>query len=212
VKRREALRWPLFATTALMSGAALILAIYLHLSLGLLLLLFGLVVGIIITRSAARLPPVMRSHLKDQARTGLWIGCIATLAYDLARFLLVTLLPLRVRPFETFVLFGYAILGDAVARTTALTIGTTYHYLNGIAFAIAYCLILGGQRWLYGVGWALVLEAAMLAVYPGWLDLRAVMAEFTLVSIVGHLAYGSTLGLLSQHWFQRTRRPFEVTQ
>jgi hypothetical protein len=206
----EALRWPLFAVTSLASGAALVIAIFLHLSLGLILVIFALVVGIVIARSVSRLGAPLRAQLKAQARTGLVIGCIATIAYDLARLLLVTLFPLHVRPFETFVQFGYAILGDTVSRSTALAVGTAYHYVNGIAFAIAYCLILGGRRWLYGVAWALALEAAMLAVYPNWLDLRAVMAEFTLVSMIGHLSYGSTLGVLSQRWFQGRRLPLEV--
>jgi hypothetical protein len=42
------------------------------------------------------------------------------------------------------------------------------------------------------------LEAAMLAIYPGWLDLEAVMKEFVAVSVLGHIAYGTTLGMISQ--------------
>ena len=52
----------------------------------------------------------------------------------------------------------------------------------------------------------------MLTVYPGWLDLQAVMAEFTLVSMIGHLSYGSILGVLSQRWFRAARPLLEVRQ
>jgi hypothetical protein len=66
-------------------------------------------------------------------------------------------------------------------------------------------LVLGGRHWAYGVGWALLLELAMLTVYPIWLGLQAVLAEFTAVLVVGHLAYGSTLGWFSQRWFDSRR-------
>ena len=38
----------------------------------------------------------------------------------------------------------------------------------------------------------------MLSIYPRWLDLKAVMAEFTMVSMSGHIVYGSVLGRISQ--------------
>jgi hypothetical protein len=49
------------------------------------------------------------------------------------------------------------------------------------------------------------LEAAMLTVYPGWLDLEAVMEEFVTVSVFGHLAYGTALGIISQRWLAQDR-------
>jgi hypothetical protein len=41
-----------------------------------------------------------------------------------------------------------------------------------------------------------VLEAFTVALYPPWLGLTAV-AEFVSVSLLGHLAYGTTLGLVT---------------
>ena len=113
---------------------------------------------------------------------------------------------MKLWPFETFLIFGQLIIGVDASRTAAYVVGTSYHFLNGIMFAIAYCFILGGRGWQYGVIWALGLEAAMFTLYPGWLNLEAVMKEFTIVSMTGHIAYGVVLGSLSRHWL-RGRKP-----
>jgi hypothetical protein len=191
-------RWPLFAAASLSSGAALVVSVVLHLSLGLVLLLAAATASGAVAARAGRLSPGLRAQVAAQARRGVAIGLAATAAYDASRLLLTTALPLRVRPFETLYLFGHAILGAEAAPGAALAAGTAYHLLNGVAFSVAYCLVLGGRRWTYGVAWALALEAAMLAVYPGLLDLRGIRGEFTLVSMAGHLAFGTTLGVLGQ--------------
>ena len=198
VDQREALRSPFLAVAALSSGAALVVAIAFHRSLALTLGTFTALAGGAAAARISRLPTEMRRRLGAQALAGARIGLAATVAYDASRWLLVTFGHLAFRPFDTFYLFGYALLGRDASRSAALLAGTAYHYLNGLAFAVAYCLLLGGRRWPAGVAWALGLEAAMFTLYPGWLDLKAVMREFALVSVTGHLAYGATLGVLGQ--------------
>jgi hypothetical protein len=46
------------------------------------------------------------------------------------------------------------------------------------------------------------LEIAMFSIYPSWLHLQAVMQEFTIVSIAGHFAYGSVLGLFCNRFLK----------
>lgn len=105
---------------------------------------------------------------------------------------------LPITPYEVWAIFGELIVGDGAPAALRFTVGTTYHVLNGMAFAVAYCFLFGGRHWRWGVGWGLGLEAAMLAIYPGWLALDAVLVEFTTMSFLGHLAYGGVLGLISQ--------------
>lgn len=198
MQKIEYARLPLLGFALLGSGAALVVAILWRISLGLALIVFAAALTGIVALQVSRLPVVMRRGVRVQAGRGALIGFAATLAYDLTRLLLVVLFPLRVRPFETWVRFGYAILDASASRDAALIVGTIYHYANGVFFAVSYGLLLGRRAWGYGVAWAFGLEVAMLVVYPRWLNLRDVLAEFTLISLVGHLAYGVTLGALGQ--------------
>lgn len=72
-----------------------------------------------------------------------------------------------------------------------------------MAFGCAYTVWFGHRRWPWGIAFALGLEAFMLAIYPGWLDLRT-LQEFTTMSVLGHLVYGSVLGL-GTSWLLRRR-------
>ena len=47
----------------------------------------------------------------------------------------------------------------------------------------------------------------MFTVYPGWLNLNAVIEEFAIVSVSGHLVYGLTLGVICQARFRGAKRP-----
>ena len=205
MNRPDVVRSPLLGMAALASGAALVASIALHVSLAWTFGSFALFAGLLVAFRISLLSPPLRTRLKVQALAGAKIGFVATLGYDISRYLLVTVARLDFWPFETFVFFGYALIGEQVSRSAALLAGTAYHFVNGIGFAVAFCLMLAGRHWLFGLAWALGLEVAMFTLYPGWLDLDAVMVEFTAVSMTGHLTYGAILGLLSQRWFG-TRR------
>lgn len=198
----QMLRAPAVAAATLVSGAALALSILFKVPLGLALITLGGAVGLAVAFELSRMSSPVRARLRSRVMAGALAGVFSTAAYDGIRWLLVKLGSLNYSPFEAFPLFGYAIVGGGAPPAIALTVGTIYHYLNGITFAIFYCLLFGGRWWVLGVLWALVLEALMFTLYPGWLDIEAVMKEFTLVSVTGHLAYGSTLGMLSQRWFR----------
>lgn len=62
-----------------------------------------------------------------------------------------------------------------------------------MCFAIAYTVWFGDRGWRAGVAFAAGLEACMLAVYPGWLDVAS-LRELTQMTVLGHLAYGVVLG------------------
>lgn len=198
-------KWQLvLCCAALFSGAALVIAIELHTNLGVLLLCLGGLSAAAFAFHWRRGSPSRRRVIITGVRAGLVGGTLATLGYDVSRLLIVSLAHLKFAPFHAFPLFGALILGKGVAVWAAWTVGTMYHYLNGVAFAIAYCILLGNRNWKWAIVWALGLEALMFTIYPGWLDLRAVMTEFTVVSLSGHVVYGCILGMISQSMFRST--------
>lgn len=188
----------LLAAAMLSSGMALAVAIICGLPLWVPLGLLGSTAVFLVSLRWRQSDEALRRSLGAQLRTGLIAGLAATAAYDASRFVIVRIAHLPLTPFETFEIFGQLILGNGRPRLIVFAVGTTYHVLNGIAFAIGYCFLLGGRNWKWGVVWGLGLEAAMLSLYPGWLKLDAVLVEFTTMSFVGHLFYGGVLGLISE--------------
>ena len=138
--------------------------------------------------------PMARRDLATLARRGVIVGLVGTVAYDSSRWILVQLGGMRLSPFEALPLFGQALLGETRGSLSVTVAGIIYHVLNGVAFGVAYTIWFGNRRWWWGIVFALGLEAFMLALYPGWLDPRSI-AELTQVSMVGHFAYGTALGL-----------------
>ncbi len=135
-----------------------------------------------------------RRALAALARRGVVVGVIGTAVYDASRWVLVQVGGLELSPFEAFPLFGQALLGQSREGLLVTVAGIGYHVLNGVAFGVAYTIWFGRRQWWWGIVFALGLEAFMLALYPGWLDPRSI-AELTQVSMVGHFAYGTALGL-----------------
>jgi hypothetical protein len=181
----------------LTSGAALLA--YTWLGLPILPLTFALVAfGIVIWSIViGRLDAAGRADLRAVATTGTIAGIAATLAYDLTRFGLVSLFEWSVQPFGAFPRFGEAILGPGAPLPWLLVAGTAFHLTNGIAFGIAYVIFVARPGIRTGILWALILEALMLLVYPQFLGIN-LPGEFLPMSLLGHLAYGSALGIVAR--------------
>lgn len=148
--------------------------------------------------------PVRRSRWLTRVRIGVPVGLVATVCYDLSRWALVEVAGFTASPFVAFPLFGQALVGDGGSGPlTALGVG--FHLLNGVAFGIAYTVWFGHRPFWAGILFALGLEAFMLAIYPGWLDMRTI-GEFTQLSMLGHVAYGTALGLMARGLLRRHER------
>ena len=195
---RRAFGRGVLSASMLASGLALVVSVVTGLALSLTLALLGTSAALIVAVRWTQLAPAEAQRLRAQLVTGVIAGLAATAAYDLSRFLLVQLGRLPLTPFETFNIFGRLIVGEGQQSSLTFAVGTAYHVLNGTAFAIGYCFLLGGRNWKWGIAWGLGLEAAMLALYPGWLKLDNVLVEFASMSFVGHLCYGSVLGIVSE--------------
>jgi hypothetical protein len=185
------------------SGAALLIYILSGISLLATFLVTALgaaVIGALIWRrsSAPR-----QGELKMLCKVGLISGVLATIAYDVSRYLLVTLTPMTVWPFEAFMVFGQAFVGNAEVRGTGIfLIGTVYHVINGLGFAVAYTFAFGRKGVWAGLTWAMVLEVVMLSVYPGWLNIHQI-GQFVGMSFFGHVFYGIVLGYAAQKLIAR---------
>lgn len=130
-------------------------------------------------------------------RVGLLSGLLATIAYDLSRLAVVTATRSSVDPFAAWPLFGAGLAGTATPDSLRWVVGAAFHMTNGLLFAVAYTVWLGERGPGWGVLFALGLEAFMLGLYPGWLNIRDT-SEFTLMSITGHLSYGLVLGTVTR--------------
>lgn len=184
----------------LASGVSLVVYILTGAPLALVLGVLVLV-GAIVIAATVWADPVRRAAWLVRVRVGVVAGLVATACYDASRWLLVEVAGFAASPFAAFPLFGQALAGDVGAGPRTV-LGIGFHLLNGIAFGIAYTVWFGHRPFWVGIGFALVLEAFMLAIYPGWLDLRSIR-EFTQMSVLGHVVYGSVLGLLAHRGLTR---------
>ena len=190
----------------LASGASLVVYVLTGAPLALVLALL-VVLGAGAVALTLRGDPVRRREWRRRVRVGIPVGLVATALYDVSRWALVSVTDMHVSPFKAFPLFGQALVGEADAGTL-LGWGVAFHLLNGVAFGIAYTVWFGHRPPWVGVAFALGLEAFMLAIYPGWLDIRA-LAEFTQLSVFGHVVYGLALGVGARRLLARPARTTE---
>jgi hypothetical protein len=194
----------LIAAVFLASGASLLVYILAGLSLGWTLLALALAGVLVLLAIVPRLAPPRRRRVLRRLLIGAVAGLVATVAYDAVRLGLVQVGGLRLNPVEAWRLFGVALAGPEQSHTVHMVTGTAFHVTNGIAFGTAYTVALGQRGPWAGLAWAFVLEAFMVSVYPGWLNMKA-LDEFLSVSITGHVAYGLVLGWLARSLLRSSR-------
>jgi len=153
-----------------------------------------LLIGVIARRINADL-------LLNRLVVGIWAGFVATLAYDVVRWLLLQVGVINFDPYLSHPIFGMLITGQPETSLTAILVGWIYHFWNGIGFGIMYTLIAGAASWAYAVAWALFLEIAWLTALPSVLSFN-LNAGLITMSIIGHVAYGVVLGLLAQRFIR----------
>ncbi len=156
---------------------------------------------------------VFGRRLRPKILAGLVAGAVATVCYDISRILLISLTGSTIEPFEAWQLFGVSLVGTGASAELQWVAGTAFHLTNGLAFGVAFTIWLGDRGLLWGIGFALGLEIFMLGLYPGWLNIRA-FGEFTQVSVMGHVVYGSVLGVLarqSRGWLAAAENTEAVT-
>ena len=159
----------------------------------------GMVLLLCVTMWAGRTD---RTLLLNRIRVGFVAGVLGLIAYDLVRWFAQVALPLNYDAFRSMDAFGHFITGRPMGTALGLAAGWAYHVSNGLTFAIAYSVVAGPARWVWGLAWGTTLQVAMTIVYPGLLDPPS-FRSFLAVSIIGHAVYGSVLGL----WCERRAMP-----
>jgi hypothetical protein len=176
------------------SGASLVV----HILTGATLpaVLGALLVGGTVLLARATSDPAVRARVVPLLRAGVVGGLVSTAVYDAARYALQVGLDLHVSPFKALPYFGNALIGVEPHTTASWVAGVAFHLTNGVCFGIGYTVLAGRRSPLWAVGFGLALEAFMLVLYPRWLQIDA-MKEFTQLSLLGHVAYGLSLGLVT---------------
>ncbi len=156
------------------------------------------------------------ARLTNRIWTGLWVGAASTAALDAFR---LTSFRLGLLPGNLPRMFGVLILDTMAQGPTIFSdlVGSLYHYWVSACFALAYALICGRTRWWGGLVWGLIIEVGMMTTPPmviamdtGFFGLKLGQGIFNGVfigSLIPHLAYGVSLGLLLER-FTRHRGPF----
>ena len=105
------------------------------------LLLPSLALLAVVTWWAAR---TGREALLRRIGVGIWAGSLATLAYDLVR---VPLAHAGLPVFKAISYFGTVILSVPHPPVASELVGWSYHFSNGVGFALMYTLLVHRPRW-----------------------------------------------------------------
>lgn len=198
VKTVRALRISLIAC-ALVSLAALVAHVFHVLPMPFFLEVFGIPSLLALYGLGAYAKKIDAGMLTEGIRVGLLAGLAATVVYDGVRFLVERGHLFGYSGFVPILMFGSWITGQPVGSLASKIAGWSYHYWNGATFGVIYTLILGRRKWLWGVGYGVVMECCMLGLFPMFLRVTS-KVDFIAVSMIGHLFYGASLGWLAQKY------------
>ncbi len=143
---------------------------------------------------------------------GFAMGAVATIALDTIRQMGVLHQWL---PGDTPVMFGKMATGSA-NFAIYWPVGLLIHYLNGANFGLFYAFVWGKRpsyrsAILWATVWALALEMGMMIGPPmgpmvGLFGYNFAWPQLFVLTLVAHLFFGVTLGLLIQHFLKHEDR------
>jgi hypothetical protein len=124
-------------------------------------------------------------------------GLLGTLSYDLYRW------PFQLAGFKIFTpiqVYGVWTLNACSSSDFSNFVGWTYHFSNGLTFAIAYVIVAKKRHWLWAVAYALGLET--IAVVTPFAQIFSLSGNYKSLFIAysGHIAYGLPIGLMTWRW------------
>jgi hypothetical protein len=195
-----ALRWSLIAC-ALVSLAALVAHVFGILRMPFFLEVIGIPSLLVVYALLAYARKINAAMLTNGLWVGFWAGLVASLMYDGVRYLVERGHLFGYNGFVPILMFGSWITGYPIHSTPAKIAGWTYHYWNGATFGVVYTLAVGRKKWWWGLGYGILMECCMLGLFPFFLRVTN-RVDFIAVSMIGHLAYGGTLGWLAQKYLR----------
>ena len=133
----------------------------------------------------------------DLLISGLWVGALATLAYDIVR---IPVAHSGIPVFKAISYFGTVLLGVQSPTPLSETLGWAYHLSNGVSFGLMYAALVSKPRLYSAVIWGLTLEAVMLMTpYAEVFGYRR-DAKFFVITIGAHAVYGAVLYVALRWW------------
>ncbi len=152
-----------------------------------------------------------KRHYPDVFRrivVGFGFGLVSTLALDAFRQMGVIHGWL---PGDTPAMFGKMATGSTDFRVF-YPVGLLVHFFNGADFGLFYTFVWGkqksyGRAVMWATAWLLVMELGMMTAPPmgpmvGLFGVRWAWPQLFLLTLVAHIAFGITLGLLTQHFLR----------
>ena len=140
---------------------------------------------------------------------GFGFGAVATIALDAFRQMGVIHGWL---PGDTPTMFGKMATGSS-SFSTYYPVGFALHFLNGANFGLFYSFVWGKQKGpkqavLWAIAWLLIVEIGMMTGPPmgpmvGLFGIRYAWPQLFLLTLVAHIAFGITLGLLVQAFLKK---------
>jgi hypothetical protein len=180
-----------------LSGLSIFLAAFGNCPLSGCVLLFAPLSALFILGAGTWAVPRNRAIFFQRLSGGVFSGIMGLLAYDWIRWLIQLSGLVPFNPFRSIEVFGLLLLGSPVDTWYTRAAGWSFHIWNGLAFASMYTLAVGRGHLPWAIVWAMVLELAMLSVYPSLFRITLDW-PFVSVSLVGHLAYGTAVGLVAR--------------
>lgn len=186
---------------ALVSLGALVFHVFHLLPMPFFLEVFGVPSLLVIYALGAYARKINARLLTNGLALGTWAGLAATVVYDGVRYVVEHTHPFGYSGFVPILMYGSWITGRPTSSASAHVAGWLYHYWNGATFGVIYALTIGKRAWWWGVGYGIVMECCMLGVFPFFLRVTN-KVDFILISMIGHLFYGATLGYLAQRYLK----------
>jgi hypothetical protein len=141
---------------------------------------------------------------------GLGVGAIATVSLDLFRSMGVINGWL---PGDTPNMFGKMMTGSS-NFALFYPIGLFVHFMNGANFGLFYTFVWGrqksyGRAIFWATTWAILVEIGMMVGPPmgpmvGLFGVRFAWPQLFLLTLAAHVAFGITLGILTQFWLKES--------
>lgn len=197
------LRWSAVAL-AFVSLGALVSHVFGWLPMPYFLEVFGVPSLVLLLALAAFAKKINAALLVNGLWVGVGAGLIASLVYDGVRWLVTFTHLFGYTGFVPILMFGHWITGAPLDSTPAAIAGWSYHYWNGMTFGVIYTLGAGRVAWGWGILYGILMECCMLGLFPMFLKVNN-RFDFVMVSMIGHVAYGATLGLLARRWLIDTK-------
>lgn len=141
-------------------------------------------------------------RLANRIVAGVGAGILLTIGLDIVR---LTGVWLGAFPGDMPTMFGRMITGEMGTSAAVLLAGYSYHFLNGIDFALVYTLVAGKVRWYWALPWALFIELGMMVSPPvmmtaGPFGIHGFWPWLFIVTLLAHVVMGVVLGVFAERW------------